>query len=284
MSETASPAWRSVDTKALVAEARDTVSKAVSANPEGQLDPRVLVPRLLLHVYRLPLETLRAGVDWDRELHSVLASSFWRRIRSRQQSQAPVCSLHSAVLKEIRSEIAQQMHEGAHYLGGFHEGIHLGLVCHSSADPFSLVTLSPLDVQTLIEKLPVGVGSSEVLVVSRLITAPEAPKNTLSFTLGRVFAWVRNHRGAIKLLLTYLDPNLGFSGSVYRATNWFLFATEPKRPYLYLDGEYITSRDLRCRFGFHHWETPESAVGDRLSRSSVPLRPLEAYGYWLRRS
>jgi hypothetical protein len=283
MVRTAEPAWLTANSKTLIVQARETVDAALSTYQDDNLDPRVLIPRLLLHVYRLPPETLRTGVDWERELSDVIHDWSCRRINVTEWGLEPLCGLDSATLRTMSPELAEYLHKQAHYLGCAHHGTHLGLACEVNAHPFSLVTLSELDVESLIEKLPCGVTPTDVLVVSRLITALKAPKNTLSFTLGRVFAWLRYHRPTVRLLLTYLDPNLGFSGAVYRATNWFLFATEPKRPYVYVDGEYVTSRELRDRYNLDDWSSPERTLGDRLSRSAIDLQPLEAYGYWLRR-
>jgi len=93
---------------------------------------------------------------------------------------------------------------------------------------------------------------------------------------------LRKKQPAIRLLLTYLDPNLGFTGSVYRSTNWFHFGRETKKPYYYSGSEYITTRELIRR---HHTVDPLELLerDGELCRSSLELLPLEVYGYWLSR-
>ena len=42
------------------------------------------------------------------------------------------------------------------------------------------------------------------------------------------------------LLVTAVDPNLGFTGCSYRAANWQQWMTVKARPYLYENGRYVS--------------------------------------------
>lgn len=57
-----------------------------------------------------------------------------------------------------------------------------------------------------------------VLVLSRLVVAPECPKNAASFLLGRSMRLIDRARWPV--LLTYADTRLGHTGAIYFATNW----------------------------------------------------------------
>jgi hypothetical protein len=57
-----------------------------------------------------------------------------------------------------------------------------------------------------------------VLSLSRLVVAPEVPKNGASFLLGRSMRMVDRDRWPT--LVTYADTRLGHTGAIYRATNW----------------------------------------------------------------
>src|SRR5262249_9723284 len=94
-------------------------------------------------------------------------------------------------------------------------------------------------------------------------------------------SWLRKKRPNVKLLLTYLDPNLGFHGTIYRATNWVLWAREKKKRYLYLESNYVTDRRMITGYGTADFEKLSSLLGTKITRSQVSLRPLELYAYFL---
>jgi hypothetical protein len=77
------------------------------------------------------------------------------------------------------------------------------------------------------------------------------------------------------LLITYLNPNLGFTGASYKASNWHVIGIELGNRYAYLDGRYITDRRLAA------------LARDELARveySQMQFRPLLIYGRDRRRS
>jgi hypothetical protein len=57
-----------------------------------------------------------------------------------------------------------------------------------------------------------------VLSCSRLVVAPEVPKNGASFLLGRSMRLIDRERWPV--LVTYADTNQGHTGAIYKATNW----------------------------------------------------------------
>jgi hypothetical protein len=133
----------------------------------------------------------------------------------------------------------------------------------------------------IVNALPSGIRREQVMVLSRLFSFSWCPRNAMSRTLGLTFSWVRNHRPDVRMLLTYLDPNLGFRGTIYRATNWVLFGRENKKRYLYLDGDYVTDRAMIKKCGTADLQKLEAMMGSRIASSREPLRPLEVYAYFL---
>jgi hypothetical protein len=87
-------------------------------------------------------------------------------------------------------------------------------------------------------------------------------------------AKVRDHLAQtdreVRLLSTAVDQNLGFTGNSYRAANWGLLCKVRPRPYLYLDKDYKTIRQIQEIFGEKRWEDIESDV-DTFDISKVPL-------------
>jgi hypothetical protein len=145
----------------------------------------------------------------------------------------------------------------------------------------SLVSLSPFDLWHIREALPYTIHPEEVLVLSRLFAYDTAPPNTVSFTLGRVFAWLQSHMPPIKALISYLNPNLGFRGTVYKATNWRLLGEEAKSRYLYIGGNYVTDRYAIKTYGTADARKLANVLGSAISTSVRQLLPLQIFIYFL---
>jgi len=255
-------------------------------------DSRHLLRRVLLHVPRFDPRTLREPSVLEQEVER-LAAELSVGIAS---APAPLLlprpddvSLNRCTLIEVPEELAAAIHTSFHYLGAARKGsVHLGL-CAPTTDLarglLALATLSDLDIPHLRRSLATFTdNSTSALVLSRLFGFAGAPRNTITYLLGRVFAFLRARRPEVRVLVTYLNPNLGFQGTVYRASNWQLYGLEHKRRYLYLDGNYLTERSAIELFGTNDYGKLRCLVGTRIDRSKTPLRPLEVYAYWLRRS
>lgn len=251
---------------------------------------RDLLRQFVLHVYRFKNAELACA-----EMESECRRLAEKILRSRgelpyefRSPAVPGVELRRTRLAEVDPQSALLIHSAYHYLGSFRgDGLHLGLYA-DSADEFgprlcSVVTLSPFDLAHIADALPDGLSAEQVLVVSRVFAFDWCPRNTASYTLGRVFAWLRQRLPHVKLLLTYLNPNLGFRGTIYRATNWRLFGLEKKGRYLYLDSDYVTDRQMLRRFGTADFERLRLLLGDRIAASTASLRPLEVYAYPLDR-
>jgi len=189
-------------------------------------------------------------------------------------------------LDRVSDDLAEAIHERFHYLCSFRrDAIHLGLWLRSTTGEVprlvSLLSLSPFDLEHIKPALPEDVDSSQVKVLSRLYSFDWAPKNTMSFFIGRAFAWVKQNLPGIRMLVTYLDPNLGFRGSVYKATNWLLWCLETSTRYLYLNGNYITDRAVKRQFGTYNIELLNAVLGPRLRVSLQPLKPLQILAYFM---
>lgn len=137
----------------------------------------------------------------------------------------------------------------------------------------AICVCSPLDVPRIRDLLVSnGRNSRNARVVSRVFACENAPRNSISYLLSRC-AQEERRRGTSDLV-TYVNPNLGFTGVSYRASGWTLLGDEPGTTYRYLDGRYITDRELHKRFG--PLEDPEyrRLLGNRFAISIMPLDPL----------
>jgi hypothetical protein len=81
-----------------------------------------------------------------------------------------------------------------------------------------------------------------------------------------------------RLLLTYVNPNFGFTGVSYRASNWIRIGEEHGTHYYYVDDVYITDRELARTAGSLNPAVLYKRFGARLSRRD-DLKPLQVYAY-----
>jgi len=107
----------------------------------------------------------------------------------------------------------------------------------------ALCVSSPLDVDRLRQLLVSQGRSSELArVISRVFAFEGAPSNSISYMLSRA---AREEKCmGVTDLVTYVNPNMGFTGSSYRASGWHLLGSEPGTKYRYIDGRYTTDREL----------------------------------------
>lgn len=246
---------------------------------------RNLHQRLMLHLPRLAnsagwVDLVTAEAEL-RRLHTLaeLQVGPSAELASSPSRVIDVRDLHVASVPDKTVEI---VHRDFHYLGSPRpHGISFGAYVEdrNQLRLAALATYSPLDVPTIINALPAGVGPEDVLVLSRMFAFDWAPRNTISWLLGQAVKELRRSRLSLRMLLTYLNPNLGFSGVSYHASNWARFGVEEGTRYAYLDDNYVTDRELVRLFG-----SPDDAPASRVTFSKMPLEPLELYVYAARRA
>lgn len=174
---------------------------------------------------------------------------------------------------EVDAARAYDVMERFHYLRSPRtDGRAYGL--STSTDRLAaLCVSSPLDVRHLCDLLVAhGRPCHLARVVSRVFAFEGAPKNCISYLLSRVTRAER--RIGVTDFVTYVNPNMGFTGSSYRASGWHLLGEEPGTTYRYLDGRYETDRRLASEFGEHDDETYRRLLGHRFAVSTMPLAPL----------
>lgn len=139
-----------------------------------------------------------------------------------------------------------------HYLRSVRpDSAYFALTDPATSRPVVLCSASALQWPRLERRLldRFAVARDQVLDISRVFAVDNAPANSISTLLSRVRTWVRRNRPETTLLTTVVDPNLGFSGSSYRAANWQPWMTIKARPYLYHHGRFVTPRQLLEQFG-----------------------------------
>jgi hypothetical protein len=187
-------------------------------------------------------------------------------------------TIKSLRFQVIPDAIAEDICRRFHYLGSPRWDVRsYGLVgLEDEVVAIGMTTICDVDHLGRLSERAFGDPSPRVL--ARVFAFEGAPRNVLT----RMFRFIG--RAEIEFgsrtLVTYVNPNLGFTGVSYRAGNWSSIGTEGPTVYRYLDGTYITDRELARQLGNVPATEPvlRDVFGDRYSRSRMSLRPLLVFG------
>jgi hypothetical protein len=175
----------------------------------------------------------------------------------------------------VPSSDADQIFSNLHYLRSARAGsLNFALVDPVNMLPVTLCSVSPLEWMKVGRQLQTqfDVPMQAVWDVSRVYSFDVAPVNAISYLLAKVRQVIRREVPGVQLLTTAVDPNLGFTGSSYRAANWQEWMSIEARPYLYVDSVYASPRQLRTRFGGANLsELRKANPGGRFEQSRAKL-------------
>lgn len=156
----------------------------------------------------------------------------------------PWTELRESRLVRLPPETGRLISSAIHYLQSARaEGWHFGLQHPQSDLLIAYACVNRLDWDVLVKALG-NIGENiEPLSLSRIYVSGAAPPNTISHFLSLL---VREHSGSghVATISTTVDPNLGFFGASYRASNWCKLFSVAHLGYLYVDGQYCTRRQL----------------------------------------
>jgi len=186
----------------------------------------------------------------------------------------PPSSPRNLEFEEVEVSKVQDGMERFHYLRSARLDGRAYTLSTSKGELSAFCVSSPLDVDRL-ARLLASAGYStgvEARVVSRVFAFQWAPRNTISRLLA--LAGQAERRLGIVDLVTYVNPNMGFTGSSYLASGWSLLGKEPGTRYRYLDSRYTTDRALAAAFGQQTDDGYRRLLGQRFSMSVMPLAPL----------
>jgi hypothetical protein len=240
-----------------------------------------LLLQLALHLPRLPVREIRdtACVVAEAERLAKRLHALRKEYLDFIPKPAPDNPLLNYQCDFLAESVAQPILERFHYLLSFRPGgIYLGLSDRTKDSwPLAILSLSRFDLQNMYHGLPENVKPESVLVVSRVYAFNSTLSNSISFFMSRARELLRRTQPQITLLLTYLNPNVGFTGASYKADNWVVFGEESGTRYLYLDGDYKTDRFFWERFGSSDLVELKKVLGNRVSQSRFWLRPLQVF-------
>ena len=188
--------------------------------------------------------------------------------------------LRDLAFEEIDSSRALPVLTSLHYLQSARLGSrYFALVDPVNRLPISLCSMSLLQWKCVGNYIgrQFAIPKQRVWDVTRVYAVDGAPANAISLLLSKVRGYARQNMPTVDLLVTAVDPNLGFTGGSYRAANWQQWMTVASRPYFYFKGRYISPRQLRERFGTANLVELEQKYPRRFEQSRARLLDLGIY-------
>jgi hypothetical protein len=249
---------------------------STSAAIDYGISERDLLISTRLHLPRLGPEEITSEIGIMTEVNRVAQrtrSARWAYLSSPIPYRPLPLKHNSARFMSIESGVARIIHERFHYVGSFRDGLHFGIfdeyLSPSHSLPVVMATVSELDVEHLRSLMPNLGDRGKAAVLSRVYSFDHAPRNGISYLLGRITDWLKTNLPEVRVLFTYVNPNLGFTGVSYRAANWKEIS-EKSVSYRYIDSNYVSAR--KC----------ELTAGDErllITRSAYRLLPLRIWSY-----
>jgi hypothetical protein len=240
------------------------------------VEPRGLAVRVLLHLPRVASYTgwiTRWHLQRELSIGAEWLSQDVRAARGHMPSAAKF-QLRDLDFEVIDSSRAMPILTSLHYLrSARRDSLHFALVDPVDRLPVSLCSLSALEWKCIASQIHAQfrIRQDRVRDLSRVYSVDCAPPNAISALLSKVRAYLRHNMPSIQLLVTAVDPNLGFTGGSYRAANWQQWMTVRARPYLYENGRYVTPRQLREKFGTSSLLELQARHPGRFQRSGARL-------------
>lgn len=243
---------------------------------KAAVDARALGVRTLLHLPRVA--TFGGWVSRAQVTRELFHSARWLRDddhATRHLLPARESALQELIFEPIGTAQAEAVFSSLHYLRSARPGsLNFALLDPVDRLPVSLCSVSPLEWRRVGGQIHAqfGIPRERTWDVSRVYCCQVAPANAISYLLARVRSSLRRGDHRIDLLTTAVDPNLGFTGSSYRAANWQRWLTVQPRPYLYHERRYASPRQLRHRFGTSNLtELQARYPGQRFEQSRARL-------------
>lgn len=259
------------------------INKLNIISKKFDMDVNEILYRLLLQLPKYSYNELNKNYLIEMEINNIVSNLHnFKETINKYSVMKKIKNLDILEFNIIPNDIADHIFTNLHYLGyPRSNSVNLGLFSYEDnvRKIISLASLSPFDLNHLYNFIPNSIHPHQVMVLSRVYSFREAPLNIISYMLSNIVKWLKQNNQHIKFLITYLNPNLGFSGTSYKASNWFLFAKEIDIKYTYLDGKYITLRNLSNKYNNTNMIDLKKRFNTRLTFSKIQLMPLEIYAF-----
>lgn len=253
--------------------------------PYPGVDELSLLHQLSLHLPRFDPDFLQENENVVIEEADRLARVLNER-RSEYSShlESTLPDLEDLEFVKLENDVAKPILEDFHYIRSFRQSsLHFGLRRKgANCWPVAMVSLSPFDLKNIrfCDVNATREIHTKTMVLSRVFAFPSAPRNALSFMFAKLRCWIKKENMDVNYLVTYVNPNLGFTGASYRADNWQLLGEEDGTVYHYVDDNYATDRALWNLHGYLPGITSDEELHEKrilVTQSKADLAPLALY-------
>jgi len=245
---------------------------------KAQIVNKDLEVKVYLHLPRFTFDELRQETIVKNEivrLAETIKINYQESNLSYLNDDYSSLPIENLIVEPVNGEIVNVLLGKLHFLNSIRENsINLGLKEIKNGRILGVISFSSFDLFH-IDTSPFL--HEEVKILSRLFTINKLSRNMLSRFIKLAKSWLSNNLPEIKLLLTYLNPNVGYRGTIYKATNWKIYAREHNVRYVYLNGNYVTDRFLYKTFGTANSEKLKEIGASDITFSKIKLHPLIIY-------
>lgn len=271
--ETKRPSCGDIDD--LIALVRGNEDNVFSYARDRSIDPLTLRSRLLLHLPRFVGDSLPSKCIIQQEMLAVsdgiedIQRTYTKWLKP---PETPI-ALGDLEFISLDEETAKIFHECFHYIGSYRPGQHFAFRDKTSGRIVCIGSLAPLDLGHAEEKIAPNVDPRSVFMLSRFFSFRWAPEKTFSHFHGKLRLRLIKDFDT-KLMLSFVNPNLGFNASSYKSANWTVFARENATRYMYLDGRYRTMRFFVNNHGTSDTDQLRKKLGPSFQVSTLNLHPM----------
>jgi hypothetical protein len=265
-------AFKIDDLIALVKEHQDMVEMIAQ---DHRVDPLTLRTRLLL---QLPFSASPHYLPDSATLQREARHLALRLVDTQHQylswlkTPERIPTLSELTFVELDDERARVFHERFHYVCSYRPGRHFALTCPETGQIACMGSIADFDLAHAAAVIKPTLDLSSVDFASRFFAFRWTPKNAFTLFFGKVSRLLK--ADGKELLLSFINPNVGFSGSSHKAAQFSAFAMEDGARYTYVDGEYQTMRKLIVRFGTFEVDKLRGKLGGRLAVNTLAMKPL----------
>lgn len=192
---------------------------------------------------------LRMNEIPEEYLQALLVSNKFSKMKNDNESLYEVDTAGNKAkieFREIDPDLGVMIQGKLHYIAQARSDtlFHFGLFRRTSKYPFAYCAYSLLDRKYLLDAMPFSTEMDKVLVLTRSFSINSSPINSMSLLLGMSANKIREkHGNNYSAIVTAVNPNIMFKGTVFKGTSFFTFATVPFIPSYYLSN-YITRKSL----------------------------------------
>lgn len=227
--------------------------------------------RLLLQFMALPSAELSLESEILRDVATRETRSFLRDCKKAEELGVLATTrveLRQASVVRLSSRGGRAVCQYLHYLRiPRRKSLHWALVEPTfPGAPIAYFCISPSGYDARRWDLPAlaGLDAPTTAFLSRSYSSPLAPRNAISFLMGRVRKEMVISSPHTRHLITTVDSELGFNGASYSASGFRLVGRTPPTLRMYLDGKHCTPGQLFHRFGSADLDHLRDMLGDRL--------------------